>query len=191
MKRIRLGSESERRGVSQERLAEYVRKLTPLINCKTVWTKNGENREEFENFYRLLDELFPNLAGKAEKLTFGTGCFFYIIKGKNAKKNLLLMSHHDVVDGDGSWTTDPFCATVKDGYLYGRGTIDTKTPLFGELCAVEELISEGYDFEGINLYIGSSDNEEVSGDGMLLAAKYFKERGIRFDTVLDEVPTMT
>ena len=101
------------------------------------------------------------------------------------------MSHHDVVEGDDKWTTDPFCAVEKDGALWGRGTIDTKTPLFAELQACEELLEEGYDFEGINLYIGSSDNEEVCGDGMVLATEYFKEQGIRFEAVLDEGGAVT
>ena len=68
------------------------------------------------------------------------------------------MSHHDVVEGDETWETDPFDAVEKDGALWGRGTIDTKTPLFAELMACEELLAEGYDFEGINVYIGSSNN---------------------------------
>ena len=60
--------------------------------------------------------------------------------------------------------TEPFTPVQKDGFLYGRGTIDTKTPLFAQLQAAEELLAAGYDFEGINLYIGSSNNEEVCGD---------------------------
>ena len=191
MKKIKLGAESERLGVSEKVGAEYVKKLSKMINCKTVWTKDAENREEYERFYSVLDELFPNITKKAKKLTFGTGCFFYVIEGKNAKKNILLMSHHDVVDGGEGWETDPFTATEKNGYLYGRGTIDTKTPLFAELEAAEELISDGFDFDGINLYIGSSDNEEVGGDGMVIAADYFKENGIRFDIVLDEGGAIT
>lgn len=103
----------------------------------------------------------------------------------------MLMSHHDVVCKGEGWDTDPFCATVKDGSLYGRGTIDTKTPLFAELQALEELLREGHDFEGINLYIGSSNNEEVCGDGMVLATTYFKEHGIHFDVVLDEGGAIT
>ena len=109
------------------------------------------------------------------------------------------MSHHDVVDGDDKWETNPFDAVEKDGALFGRGTIDTKTPLFAELQACEELLKEGYEFDGINLYIGSSNNEEVCGDGMVLATEYFKENGIHFEAVLDEggaittgmIPTVT
>lgn len=162
-----------------------------MVNCKTVWTPEDTNKSEYDKFYDVLAKSFPNIMARAEKLTFGGGCFVYIIKGKNAKKNVMLMSHHDVVDGDDEWETEPFNATEKDGYLYGRGTIDTKTPLFAELMACEELLAEGYDFEGINLYIGSSNNEEVCGDGMVLATEYFKENGIRFDTVLDEGGAIT
>ena len=43
----------------------------------------------------------------------------------------------------------------------------------------------------INLYIGSSNNEEVCGDGMVLATTYFKEHGIHFDVVLDEGGAIT
>jgi carboxypeptidase PM20D1 len=101
------------------------------------------------------------------------------------------MSHRDVVDSGEGWETEAFSATEKDGFLFGRGTIDTKTPLFAELMALEELLSEGFVFSGFNLYIGSSNNEECSGDGMVLAAEHFKNEGIIFETVLDEGGAIT
>ena len=191
MKKRVLKCESERHGVSADKNAEYVCKLSQMINCKTVWTPNDENESEFKRFYSVLDELFPNITKCAKKLTFGGGCFVYVIEGKNATKNVMLMSHHDVVDGGNGWESDPFCATVKGDFLYGRGSIDTKTPLFAELQACEELLAEGYEFDGINLYIGSSNNEEVGGDGIVLATEYFKKNGIRFDLVLDEGGAIT
>lgn len=184
-------AQAARKGVSPEANAGYAKKLARMIACKTVWTHDGENNAEFQKFYGVIDELFPNIAAKAEKLTFGGGCFVYVIEGKSAKKNIMLMSHHDVVDGDEAWQTDPFAPVEKDGYLYGRGTIDTKTPLFAELQAAEELLAEGYDFEGINLYIGSSNNEEFCGDGMVLATEYFRNNGIRFYAVVDEGGAIT
>ena len=191
MKKAVIKTASERKCVSPEENRVYVDKLSQMINCKTVWTTDGENRAEFEKFYSVIERLFPCLTAKAKRLTFAEGCFFYVIEGKRATKNILLMSHHDVVEGGDGWETDPFLATEKDGYLFGRGTIDTKTPLFAELQAAEELLSDGYEPDGFNLYIGSSHNEEVGGDGMLLAAAYFKEQGIRFDTVLDEGGAIT
>ena len=184
MKKRVLGNQSERPQVSHEKNLEYASRLSEMINCKTVWTPDGKNDAEFERFYTIVDTLFPNIASRAKKLVFGGGCFFYVIEGRDATRNILLMSHHDVVDGGDGWDSDPFNATQRDGYLYGRGSIDTKTPLFAELQAAEELLAEGYDFHGINLYIGSSHNEEVGGDGMVLATDYFKAKGIRFDVLL-------
>lgn len=191
MKTMKIDTTPSRRGASAEKNQEYAEKLSRMIDCKTVWTHDGENEGEFRRFYELLPRLFPNLAARAERLTFGGGCFFYILRGENPRKNILLMSHHDVVDGGEGWTSDPFRAQVREGYLYGRGTIDTKTPLFAQLQACEELLAEGFSFPGINLYIGSSNNEEVSGDGMVLAARYFRDRGIRFEMVLDEGGAIT
>ena len=191
MKKIELKSECDRKRVAEKENRLYVEKLSKMIGCKTVWTPDGENNGEFNRFYDVVAELFPNVSSRAERLSFGGGCFVYVIEGKNPKKNIMLMSHHDVVDGGEGWSTDPFAATEKDGYLYGRGSIDTKTPLFAELQACEELLAEGYDFEGVNLYIGSSNNEEVGGDGMVLATQYFKDNGIRFDIVLDEGGAIT
>lgn len=191
MKKSVLNSEEKRKNVSPEKNREYTAILKKMTDCKTVFSRDGKNAGEFEKFYACIEESFPNLTSKAQRLTFGSGCFVYVIKGRNATKNIMLMSHHDVVDGDEKWGTDPFNAVEKDGSLYGRGTIDTKTPLFAELQACEELIKEGFMFDGFDLYIGSSNNEEVGGDGMVLATEYFKKNGIFFDVVLDEGGAIT
>lgn len=189
-KRILTGVE-ERKNASPERIENYITILKQMVDCKTVFTSDLKNQAEYDRFYEVLATAFPRLHERAKKLTFGSGCFVYVIEGKDAQKNVMLMSHHDVVDGDDTWRTDPFCAVEKDGSLWGRGTIDTKTPLFAELMACEELLEEGYEFPGINLYIGSSNNEETCGDGMVLATEYFREQGIRFAVVLDEGGAIT
>ena len=109
-----------RKNVSPEKISGYTEILKKMINCKTVFTENGENEAEFKKFCSVIEESFPNLTAKAKKLNFGTGCFFYLIEGKNPKKNILLMSHHDVVDSCEGWETDAFSAVEKDGYLFGR-----------------------------------------------------------------------
>lgn len=181
-----LKDESLRKRASKEENDRYIKVLSKMINCKTVFTENNENADEYARFYEVVEQEFPNISKNAERLTFGGGCFVYVIKGKNAKSNVMLMSHHDVVSASENWETEPFSATIKGDYLYGRGAIDTKTPLFSELQAVEELLAEGFDFNGVNVYIGSSNNEEVGGDGMVLATEFFKENDVRFSVVLDE-----
>src|SRR2546423_7669919 len=57
----------------------------------------------------------------------GRGNLVARLKGNGKKKPLLLMGHLDVVGVErDKWTVDPFAATVKEGYLYGRGSHDDK-----------------------------------------------------------------
>jgi acetylornithine deacetylase/succinyl-diaminopimelate desuccinylase-like protein/predicted double-glycine peptidase len=85
----------------------------------------------------LKDRLDP--AGIASEIYTSTGTRSSLIarlKGSGSKKPLLLMCHTDVVPANKSdWGTDPFVPTEKDGYLYGRGTIDVKS-----MCASEAAI---------------------------------------------------
>ena len=191
MKKRELKTQADRIKATKEDNDKYIRILSDMVNCKTVFTRDGTNNSEYEKFYSVFQKSFPNLTEKAERLTFGDGCFCYVVKGKEAVKNVMLMSHHDVVDGDDEWKTDPFVAEIVGDSLFGRGTIDTKTPLFAELQAAEELLAENYDFNGINLYIASSHNEEVCGDGAVLMVDYFKKNNVFFDVILDEGGAIT
>ncbi len=58
----------------------------------------------------------------------GRGCLLASLKGDGSKKPVLLMAHIDVVNTEkNGWTeADPFKAEIKNGYLYGRGSIDDK-----------------------------------------------------------------
>ena len=86
MKKSILKTEADRKGASLEKCNEYAKKLSRMIDCKTVWTRDDINKAEFERFYRVIEELFPCVTAKAERLTFGGGCFVYIIRGANAKR---------------------------------------------------------------------------------------------------------
>lgn len=53
------------------------------------------------------------------------------VKGSDRTlKPYLLCSHMDVVPVElDKWDVDPFGGIVKDGYIYGRGSIDVKNTL--------------------------------------------------------------
>ena len=52
----------------------------------------------------------------------------YTIRGSDASlEPYLLCGHLDVVPVEiDKWDVDPFAGVVKDGFIYGRGTIDVK-----------------------------------------------------------------
>ena len=49
------------------------------------------------------------------------------LKGDGSKRPLLVMGHTDVVGAQRErWSVDPFAAVRKDGFIYGRGSLDDK-----------------------------------------------------------------
>lgn len=56
----------------------------------------------------------------------GRACLIARLKGQSPKA-LALLHHMDVVPATpAEWTVPPLAATVKDGFLYGRGSLDNK-----------------------------------------------------------------
>lgn len=168
----------------------YVPRLRKMIECETVSKKDSFTPDEFMRLRGVMKELFPLVHEKAEIMYFSDDCWVYKLKGTESDENILLMSHHDVVEGDGEWKYPPFSCEEHDGKLWGRGVFDTKTSLFAFFQAAEELLSEGFS-PAYNLWLASSHNEERFGDGIPKAVEYFKENNINFTLVLDEGGAIT
>ena len=168
-----------------EQLEAYGRSIQDMIRCKTVSVKDSYDDTEFAKLRDVVEKQFPLLHEKAERKIFSQDCWMYKIPGKDDSRNILLMSHHDVVPADEEWKYEPFSGTIENGVIYGRGAADTKGSLCGILWAAEEMLSEGFQPE-VNFYIISSHNEELGGDGITSAREYFQKEGITFEVVLDE-----
>lgn len=168
-----------------EQIQVYARRLQKMIQCKTVSVKDSYNDTEFAKLRDVMEELFPLVHKHTKKMIFSDDCWMYCLEGKDKSRNIMLMSHHDVVEAEGEWKYDGFSGEIAEGKIWGRGTVDTKTPLFAEFSALEELLEKGF-VPPCNVYIGSSHNEELAGDGVPKALEYFKEQGISFEVILDE-----
>ena len=161
---------------TDDEIMNYALRLQKMIKCKTVSVEDSFDDTEFKKLRDVMTELFPTVHSVAEKMTFSDDCWIYKIKGQDENRNLMLMSHHDVVEVSGEWEHEGFSGEIADGKIWGRGTVDTKTPLFAEFSALEELLDEGF-VPPCNIWIGSSHNEELGGDGIPKALEYFKENG--------------
>lgn len=170
---------------TQEQLAEYGKSLQEMIRCKTVSVKDSYDDTEFAKLRAVVEQRFPLLHQKTQRQIFAKDCWMYKIPGKDASRNILLMSHHDVVPADEEWKYEPFSGHIEDGVIYGRGAADTKGSLCAILSGMEEMLAEDFVPE-VNVYIVSSHNEELGGDGITSAREYFQQQGIRFEVILDE-----
>ena len=87
------------------------------------------------------------------------------LKGNGSKKAVALVSHMDVVPVAPSfWSVDPFSGVVKDGYIWGRGTLDMKGQAIAQLMAMIALKRSGVPLNRDIVFIGNAD-EEFDGQG--------------------------
>ena len=97
-----------------------------------------------------------------------------------------MMAHYDVVPvNEAGWDVPAFEALLKDGRIWGRGTLDTKVTFNGIMFAAEHLIKEGYVPEN-DIYFAFSGNEETNGRGAVNIVDYFENNGIEPAFVIDE-----
>jgi acetylornithine deacetylase/succinyl-diaminopimelate desuccinylase-like protein len=79
-----------------------------------------------------------------------------------------MINHHiDVVGADSArWTHPPFSGTVADGFVWGRGTLDTKSLGIIFLIALEALIKKGIRFRRPIVFTAVPDEEPGGDNGM-------------------------
>jgi acetylornithine deacetylase/succinyl-diaminopimelate desuccinylase-like protein len=96
----------------------------------------------------------------------GRGSVVSRLKGSGEKPNLLLLSHLDVVAANPSeWTVDPFAGTVKDGYVYGRGTYDMKGMTAVEVFTLLLLKRNNVPLKGDIVLAATADEEKGGEEG--------------------------
>ncbi|MBN1261310.1 MAG: M20/M25/M40 family metallo-hydrolase [Anaerolineae bacterium] len=99
--------------------------------------------------------------------TPGRGLVMARIPGADSLKPLLLTHHIDVVAADGAqWTHPPFSGAIADGFVWGRGTLDTKNLGIIFLLALELLRKEGATFKRGLIFQGVPDEETGGEQGM-------------------------
>ena len=168
-----------------DRAVKYGKQLSKLVQKETVSSRYDADRTKFLEFHELLEETFPNVHKTCEKHVFN-GSLLFKWRGKGKSEPILFMSHHDVVEANGTWEHGPFSGDIDaEGNVWGRGTVDTKASLFCMLTAVEEMIAEGFEPE-CDVYIASSCTEEWSGEGAPATVAYLKEQGVKLAYLMDE-----
>jgi acetylornithine deacetylase/succinyl-diaminopimelate desuccinylase-like protein len=85
-------------------------------------------------------------------------------RGTPKQKPLLLLAHLDVVEAKRSdWSLDPFTLTEKDGFFYGRGSIDDKAMAAIFVALAIELAREKAPLKR-DLIVALTADEEGGGD---------------------------
>lgn len=177
-------------------LDRYIQNLSKAIQIPTICNVDESvvDWSKFDEFHAFLKDAYPLIHEKLELQIISTRSLMYHWKSEHPEKEpICLLAHQDVVPvtpgTEDDWEHDPFSGDVADGFVWGRGALDIKNHLIAVMEAVETLLEEGYEPER-DIYLCFGHNEEVMAEGEACGAtcmmQWFKDRGIRLDSVIDE-----
>ncbi|NML64128.1 M20/M25/M40 family metallo-hydrolase [Hymenobacter sp. RP-2-7] len=149
----------------------------------------------FDQLAAYLARTFPRVHQQLKLQTVNHYGRLYTWAGTDARlKPLLLLAHQDVVPvlpgTEGQWARPPFAGQQAGGYLYGRGTLDDKMNLLGQLEAVEYLLGTGYQPRRTVLLAYGHDEETLGQRGAGSLAALIRQRYPALEMVLDEGGTI-
>ena len=174
--------------ISAEALAHF----SDAIHYKTI--SYGDvallDTAQFFGLHRFLKSTYPLIHEKLSLYVLAKYSLLYKWEGKNPNLNpIVLMAHQDIVPievgTEKIWTVDPFAGTIKDAFIWGRGTADDRINLISIMEAAEKLVKENYQ-PNRTIYFSFGHDEEVGGKGAQAAVAFFKSKNITPDLVLDE-----
>ena len=126
-------------------------RLSAAIRCKTInyFDHSQTDYTEFDKLHAHIKASYPNIMRVGTFERIGHHAVLITIPGSDASlRPCLYMSHQDVVpvvEGtEQDWTHPAFSGDIADGYIWGRGTLDTKVTFNGVLSAANYLIGQGF-----------------------------------------------
>lgn len=96
---------------------------------------------------------------------------------------LVFAGHTDVVPTgpESQWTSPPFQPSIRDGYLYGRGTSDMKGAIAAMMTAAEKFLQSHPDFPGSIGFLLTSDEEGPAINGTAKVMEVLQKRSEKID----------
>ena len=145
---------------------EQVKDLQALVAIPSV--SRGEP-EENKPYGERVDAAWRKAAEIAKKLgfekVFDVDHRCGVIEYGEGEELVAVMAHLDVVPEGKGWTTDPYGGEIKDGRMYGRGTVDDKGAAVNALYALAAIKDSGLKMKRrVRILLGL--DEECGSTGM-------------------------
>jgi len=171
---------------------ENILHFQKALSYKTISYGNPKlfDSSQFIGFRKFLEGTYPLIHAKLSMEVVADYSLLYTWVGKNPSlKPIVLMAHMDVVPIEDAtksmWSFDPFAGTVKDDFIWGRGTTDDKINLISMFESTEKLLKENFQPERTIIFSFGHD-EEIGGKGAKAAAALLQDRKVEAEMVLDE-----
>ena len=149
----------------QEYLYNKISKFIPEKDIDVFEIDDVERIRDHPLFFHTIDGIYrdyknrPNIVAK--------------LKGEKGEKSLVFSGHMDIMPvKEKEWKVfkDPFSGKIKEGKMYGRGSMDMKAGMLAGFMAVECIKELGFKLKG-DLYAESLIDEENGGVNGTLAAR--------------------
>ena len=163
--------------------------LQKLIQCKSVTPDEGGAID-------YLQELLTTGGFECHRLKFSDkdtpDVENLYARWSTGEPNLCFAGHTDVVPvGDlDSWTCDPFGGEIKDGFIWGRGTVDMKGGVAAFAAAALNFIEKnGKEYSGSISFLITGDEEGIAINGTKKVLEWMDKRGEKIDFCILGEPT--
>lgn len=174
-----------------------IQHLSEAIKFKTIsyTDKSKIDLNEFEKLHDYIEKSYPLVHKVITKEKINKS-LLYRWEGKNKDlKPIILMGHMDVVPVEketiSNWSEDAFSGKIKDGFIWGRGSIDDKSSVISILESCEKLLSENFTPER-TIYFAFGHDEEIGGeDGANKIVEFLEKNKVEAEFILDEGLSVT
>jgi carboxypeptidase PM20D1 len=183
-----------------------------FANALKIPTVSYENPADFDSipfldFIDFLANTYPLSDSLMDKQIINNYSLLYKWEGSNpALAPVIFMGHIDVVpvaaptatlntekspnalkaNMNSRWDAAPFGGEIKEGFIWGRGAVDDKLSVIGNIETAERLLVEGYQ-PTRTIYFAFGHDEEIGGEaGAVEIVKYLKSQNVQPAYVMDE-----
>ncbi|MEM7765815.1 MAG: M20/M25/M40 family metallo-hydrolase [Pseudomonadota bacterium] len=166
-------------------------RIGAAVRFPTIINDNYElDREAFLALHDWLEDTYSAAHAVLERDVVNDLSLIYRWPGRSDCPAIGFVSHLDVVPVEKAtledWTHPPFSGIVADGFIWGRGAVDTKDNLIIIMEALESLALRGFEPE-CDVYLLTGHDEENGGfHGAIPSSELLNARGVRFAWLLDE-----
>src|SRR5438105_4674321 len=145
---------------------------------------------ELRKLHAFFERTYPLVHKHLRREVIDSGALLYTWRGSDTTlAPVLLMGHQDVVPiepgTEKDWRHGPFSGDVADGDIWGRGTLDDKSAVFGLLEGVESLLERGVHPRRTVIF-SFGHTEEGGGSAADHAARLLESRHVHPWFVMDE-----
>ena len=164
-------------------MSETLKLAEQLISRRSVTPEDGGCQD-------IIAERLAALGFKAEKMRFEDVDNIWIRRG-DAEPVYAFAGHTDVVPTgpEEQWQSPPFTPTIKEGYLYGRGSADMKSSIAAMVTACERFFANHPNPNGSFAFLITSDEEGPSINGTVKVIEVLEARNEKIKACLVGEPS--